>query len=122
MKLYESDATRALLNCSGINNIPTLNLVTTNPEVVKANNCGKGPVFIGATGKDLDCIDVYKRQSTSSDASSINADTPKNSSIDSNERSLDNPINDPPNDNDADSVDIPTNPASSANADVPTNN
>lgn len=56
MKLYESDPTRDLLNGSGINNIPTLNLVTTNPEVVKANNCGKGPVFIGATGKDLDCI------------------------------------------------------------------
>ena len=56
IKLYERDATRALLNGSGINNIPTLNLVTTNPEVVKANNCGKGPVFIGATGKDSDCI------------------------------------------------------------------
>ena len=59
--------------------------------------------------------------SASSDASSVNADTPKNSSIDSNERSLDTPINEPPNHNDADSVDTPTSPASSANADTPKN-
>lgn len=56
MKLYENDAIRALSNGSGINNIPTLNVVTTNPEFVKANNCGDCPVFIGATGKDSDCI------------------------------------------------------------------
>lgn len=56
IKLYENDATRALSNGSGINNIPTLNLSAANPEVVKANNCGKGPVFIGPTGDDSDCI------------------------------------------------------------------
>lgn len=56
MKLYENDAIRALSNGSGVNNIPSLNLITTNPEVVKANSCGDGPVFIGTTGKDLDCI------------------------------------------------------------------
>lgn len=47
----------SLLNGSGINNIPNLNLVTTNPEVAKANNCEKGPIFIGDTsGTDADCI------------------------------------------------------------------
>ena len=37
------------------------------------------------------------------------------------DRSLDTPINDPPNENDADSVDTPTSPASSADADKPIN-
>lgn len=56
MRLYENDATRALSNGSGVNNIPSLNLITTNPEIVKANSCGHGPVFIGATGNDSDCV------------------------------------------------------------------
>lgn len=47
---------QSLLNGSGINNIPTLNLITTNTALSKANNCGKGPVLIGSTGNDADCV------------------------------------------------------------------
>lgn len=56
MKLYETDATLALVNGSGVNNIPNIKIVSTNPEVVRANNCGGGPVYIGAVGGDSDCV------------------------------------------------------------------
>lgn len=56
MKLYENDGTRALVNGSGVNNIPDLRIVSTNAEVVRANNCSSGPVYIGVTGDDSDCV------------------------------------------------------------------
>lgn len=47
----------SLLNGSGINNIPRLNLVTTNPEIARVNNCAKGPVYIGpGSATDADCV------------------------------------------------------------------
>jgi hypothetical protein len=36
-----------LLNGSGINNIPRLNIITSNVLVATTNRCGNGPVFIG---------------------------------------------------------------------------
>lgn len=62
------DKINALLNGSGINNIPNLNIITTNAAVNKANACGKGPVHIGSTGTDQDCI----RTCVNSSASVIN--------------------------------------------------
>lgn len=59
---------QALLNGSGINNIPNLNIITTNAAVSKANACGKGPVHIGSSGTDQDCI----RTCANSTASVIN--------------------------------------------------
>lgn len=59
---------QALLNGSGINNIPNLNIITTNAGVSKANACGKGPVNIGSSGTDQDCI----RTCANSTASVIN--------------------------------------------------
>lgn len=56
---------QSLLNGSGINNIPLLNIISTNPAVTKANNCGKGPVYIGNTGSDSDCIKVCANSSAS---------------------------------------------------------
>lgn len=56
MRLYENDGTRALVNGSGVNNIPNLRIVSTNAEVVRANGCGSGPVYIGVTGEDSDCV------------------------------------------------------------------
>lgn len=53
----------ALLNGSGINNIPQLNLISTNTAITTANNCGKGPVNIGASGDDSDCIKVCANSS-----------------------------------------------------------
>ncbi|ATY70204.1 pif-2 [Tomelloso virus] len=47
---------QSLLNGSGINNIPNLNIISTNASVTTANACGKGPVYIGSTGTDHDCI------------------------------------------------------------------
>lgn len=52
----QSDKIQALLNGSGINNIPNLNLITTNPQISKANSCANGPVYIGASGTNDDCI------------------------------------------------------------------
>ncbi|ATZ81582.1 PIF-2 [Drosophila innubila nudivirus] len=54
-----------LLNGSGINNIPSLNIVTTNPEIIKANECGNGPAYIGKTGTDHDCTQICSNSSAS---------------------------------------------------------
>lgn len=62
------DKIQTLLNGSGINNIPNLNIISTNATVSKANACGKGPVHIGRTGTDQDCI----RTCANSSASVIN--------------------------------------------------
>lgn len=58
-KLYNSSL-QSLLNGSGINNIPNINIVSTNPQVQQANNCAKGPVFINNEFKidNLDCIRI----------------------------------------------------------------
>lgn len=49
---------QALINGSGINNIPSININTTNPTIKTANDCGKGPVFIGTNGTNDDCIRI----------------------------------------------------------------
>jgi hypothetical protein len=50
---------QSLLNGSGINNIPTLNLISTNVGVNTANNCGKGPVATGtASITDSECVRI----------------------------------------------------------------
>lgn len=55
-KLYNGPL-QSLLNGSGINNIPLLNIMSTNPAVSQANNCSKGPVYIGSQiATDMDCI------------------------------------------------------------------
>lgn len=64
-KKLQSHPIQALLNGSGINNIPNLNISTTNPQVAKANDCGNGPVFIGSHGSDHDCIRVCSNSSAS---------------------------------------------------------
>lgn len=48
---------QALLNGSGINNIPKLNILSTNTNVVNVNNCSRGPVYIGLDfAENEDCI------------------------------------------------------------------
>ncbi|UDM55397.1 Pif-2 [Phenacoccus solenopsis nudivirus] len=42
--LAKDDKLARVLNASSIGNIPNLNIVTTNPEVELANECGNGPV------------------------------------------------------------------------------
>lgn len=56
---------QALLNGSGINNIPNLNIITTNAAITKANDCSRGPVYIGTTGTDNDCIQTCSNASAS---------------------------------------------------------
>lgn len=58
-KLYNGPL-QSLLNGSGINNIPNINIISTNPQVQQANNCAKGPVFINSEFKidNLDCIRI----------------------------------------------------------------
>lgn len=53
--LQENDSTAALINGSGINNIPTLNIISTNAVVNFANKCGQKPLLFGPTGNDADC-------------------------------------------------------------------
>lgn len=53
----------SLLNGSGINNIPQLNIITTNAAIATANGCGKGPVHIGDSGTDVDCVKVCANSS-----------------------------------------------------------
>lgn len=54
---------QSLLNGSGINNIPSLNIITTNAAVATANQCGRGPVNIGLSGTDSDCVKVCANSS-----------------------------------------------------------
>lgn len=55
-KLYDGPL-QSLINGSGINNIPKLNILSTNTNVVNVNNCSKGPVYIGLELADNDdCI------------------------------------------------------------------
>lgn len=51
-----NNALSSLVNTSGINNIPSLNIISTNTSVTMANNCGKSPVRIGDVGSDVDCV------------------------------------------------------------------
>ncbi|AQN78569.1 ACH96147.1 pif-2-like protein [Kallithea virus] len=53
----------SLINGSGINNIPNLNIVTTNPEINKSSDCSKGPVYIGKTGTTQSCIQTCSNAS-----------------------------------------------------------
>lgn len=49
---------QSLLNGSGINNIPRLNIISSNSGVTAANDCGRGPIRIGANGTQADCVRV----------------------------------------------------------------
>lgn len=55
-QLAASDAFTNLLNTNGINNIPGINLITTNLSVAKAADCANSPINIGATGSVSDCV------------------------------------------------------------------
>lgn len=49
--------TQALLNGSGINNIPGLDIRTTNPAIAIANSCADGPVYYGPEdATNADCV------------------------------------------------------------------
>lgn len=54
-----------LLNGSGINNIPRLNIVRASHTVTAANNCGKGPVYLGERGNNEDCVRLCANSSAS---------------------------------------------------------
>lgn len=46
---------QSLINGSGINNIPGLDILTSNPIVNHANACGNGIVYVGNLGTDESC-------------------------------------------------------------------
>lgn len=52
----QDDKLQTLLNGSGINNIPNLNIISTNTQVTTANDCQNAPVYIGARGNKNDCV------------------------------------------------------------------
>lgn len=65
-KKLENDKIQSLLNGSGINNIPQLNIVSTNSAVTKANSCGAGPVLISDKTDgfyDIDCVKLCANSS-----------------------------------------------------------
>lgn len=50
---------QSLLNGSGINNIPMLNIISPNSNVIQANQCSNAPLFMGPLTtniNDVDCI------------------------------------------------------------------
>lgn len=53
--LEENDNMASLINGSGVNNIPALNIISTNAAVNFANKCGEKPIFYGLSGTDTDC-------------------------------------------------------------------
>jgi hypothetical protein len=55
-RLYNNDRMKTLLNGSGINNIPSLNIQTSNTSVNIANQCGHGAVQVGSQVDDSYCI------------------------------------------------------------------
>lgn len=55
-KKLQDNKIQALLNGSGINNIPNLNIISTNNQVTIANNCQNGPVYLGKTGSKDECV------------------------------------------------------------------
>lgn len=67
-KKLETGPLSSLLNGSGINNIPNINIITTNSEIASANQCSKGPLFIGNSSttssySDYDCIKICMNDS-----------------------------------------------------------
>lgn len=63
-QLAESDAFANLLNTNGINNIPGINLITTNLNVARAADCANSPINIGVTGSVSDCIRLCSNSNT----------------------------------------------------------
>lgn len=63
-QLAKSDVFTNLLNTNGINNIPEINLITTNLNVAKAANCATSPLNIGSTGSVSDCIRLCANSNT----------------------------------------------------------
>lgn len=51
----ETDHTASLINGSGVNNIPSLNIISSNAAVNVAHKCSKKPLLYGINGKDSDC-------------------------------------------------------------------
>lgn len=64
-RLIESDNFEKLINTSGINNIPNINILTTNLNVAKASNCANNPLNIGMSGTVEDCIKLCANSNTS---------------------------------------------------------
>lgn len=62
--LATSDSFVKLLNTSGINNIPGINLITTNLNVAKAANCATSPINIGSSGTVADCVRLCANSNT----------------------------------------------------------
>lgn len=53
---YKDGPLSTLLNGSGINNIPSLVISSTNKEVEDANRCAQGPIYFGETATIDDCV------------------------------------------------------------------
>lgn len=53
---YYNNNLKGLLNGSGINNIPSLIIHSSNDSVVLANKCGQGPIEASSHVTDSDCI------------------------------------------------------------------
>lgn len=63
-QLESSDEFTNIINTNGINNIPSINLITTNLNVARAANCNTSPINIGITGSVTDCIRLCANSNT----------------------------------------------------------
>lgn len=46
---------RNLLNGNGIQNLPAINIITTNPDVNRLQSCRDGPIYMGRDATDFSC-------------------------------------------------------------------
>lgn len=49
---------RNLLNGNGIQNLPAINILTTNPNVNQLQSCRDGPIYMGRDGSSFSCMQM----------------------------------------------------------------
>jgi hypothetical protein len=42
-----------LLNGNGIQNLPAINIITTNPDINRLQSCRDGPIYMGRDGTEF---------------------------------------------------------------------
>lgn len=51
----KNEKLRNLLNGNGIQNLPSINILTTNPDVNRLQSCRDGPIYMGRDGTEFSC-------------------------------------------------------------------
>lgn len=51
----KNEKLRNLLNGNGIQNLPAINIITTNPDINRLQSCRDGPIYMGRDGTEFSC-------------------------------------------------------------------